>query len=323
MGRFPFGIPNSWYHIGYSDELAEGEVRRLHYLGRELVAFRGDDGAVGVLDAYCPHLGAHLGVGGTVVGNTIQCPFHKWRFDCNGACVEVPYAKKIPPTARAGAWRVCERNGIIFVWYHDQGKDPEFEIPEIPEWGDAAWTTSYEKYTWKVKTHPQEIMENAIDWPHFTFVHLMEVPKERSERFERHMFYWNIGTKKQVQTMGGVTDELFMEAQNWGLGFNFLRYRGMFNTIITAGLTPIDDETTEIKFGVIGRMDGRTEQETRAALKAYMDDQALAIQQDFEIWEHKKFRARPTLCDGDGPIGQFRQWARQFYSRDWSAQSAA
>ena len=92
----------------------------------------------------------------------------------------------------------------------------------------------------------------------------------------------------------------------------------MFTTIITAGLTPIDDETTRIHFGVIGKKDGRSDAETRELLKAYMEDQSLAIQQDFEIWEHKGFRARPALCDGDGPIGEFRNWTKQFYSEDWS-----
>ena len=63
MGRFPFGIPNCWFHVSYSDELKLGEVKPVHYFGRDLVLFRGEDGKAVCLDAYCPHLGAHLGVG--------------------------------------------------------------------------------------------------------------------------------------------------------------------------------------------------------------------------------------------------------------------
>ena len=74
--------------------------------------------------------------------------------------------------------------------------------------------------------------------------------------------------------------------------------------------------------GIIGRKDGRTEEETVALLKAYMDDQSNAITQDFEIWEHKKFRPRPVLCDGDGPINEYRKWARQFYTTDWFTAAA-
>ena len=157
-------------------------------------------------------------------------------------------------------------------------------------------------------------MENAIDWEHFQTVHMMAAPRQRDSSFDGPMFHWSIGTEKQVQTMDDTTDTLYMEAQNWGLGFDFLTYTGMFSTLITAGLTPIDDEYTKIHFGVIGKLDGRSDAETRELLKAYMDDQSLAIQQDFEIWEHKGYRPRPVLCDGDGPIGQFRNWAKQFYS---------
>jgi 3-ketosteroid 9alpha-monooxygenase subunit A len=160
-------------------------------------------------------------------------------------------------------------------------------------------------------------MENAIDWEHFATVHLMDPPKHRSSEFKGEMFYWNVWTEKTVATMD-VRDEFRIEAQNWGIGFNFLKYTGMFTTIVTAGLTPIDDDITRIHFGVIGKKDGRSEDETRQLLKAYMDDQSMAIQQDFEIWEHKGFRARPVLCDGDGPIGEFRNWTKQFYSYDWS-----
>jgi hypothetical protein len=38
------------------------------------------------------------------------------------------------------------------------------------------------------------------------------------------------------------------------------------------------------------------------------------LEQDIPIWEHKVYFDRPVLCDGDGPIGLFRKWSRQFYS---------
>jgi hypothetical protein len=44
-----------------------------------------------------------------------------------------------------------------------------------------------------------------------------------------------------------------------------------------------------------------------------MDEHAVFAEQDFAIWENKKFRERPPLCDEDGPIGEFRRWAAQFY----------
>lgn len=58
--------------------------------GQNLCVYRGEDGVVRCVDAYCPHLGANLAIGGSVCGNCIECPFHKWKFGEDGACVSVP-----------------------------------------------------------------------------------------------------------------------------------------------------------------------------------------------------------------------------------------
>lgn len=96
VGDLPPPYPNSWYSILESDQLAPKQVKEVYILGRNLVVWRGEEsGRAFVSDAYCPHLGAHLGVGGTVKGNCIECPFHQWSFDgCqNGKVANVPYSK--------------------------------------------------------------------------------------------------------------------------------------------------------------------------------------------------------------------------------------
>ena len=106
----------------------------------DLVLYRGESGAARVLDAYCPHLGANIGRGGKVEGDTIRCPFHGWRFGADGACVEVPYAQRIPPKARLAGYPLIERNGAIWVWRHAEGKPPDWDVPEIPEFSSPDWT---------------------------------------------------------------------------------------------------------------------------------------------------------------------------------------
>ena len=63
------------------------------FFGQELVLFRGTSGKVIMLDAYCPHMGTHLGRNKTsysvvkgqhVEGDSIRCPFHGWRFGPDG-----------------------------------------------------------------------------------------------------------------------------------------------------------------------------------------------------------------------------------------------
>ncbi|CAG2107313.1 unnamed protein product [Medioppia subpectinata] len=79
-----------------SSQLPVNGVKPFEMCGQQLVAFRGATGAVHVLSAYCPHLGANLGVGGHVVTESesgddcIQCPFHGWRFGGDGQCKRIP-----------------------------------------------------------------------------------------------------------------------------------------------------------------------------------------------------------------------------------------
>jgi phenylpropionate dioxygenase-like ring-hydroxylating dioxygenase large terminal subunit len=54
-------IPYGWFCVGYSDEVAPGDVLPLKYFDSHLVMYRTASGAVNVAEAFCPHLGAHLG----------------------------------------------------------------------------------------------------------------------------------------------------------------------------------------------------------------------------------------------------------------------
>ena len=38
------------------------------------------------------------------------------------------------------------------------------------------------------------------------------------------------------------------------------------------------------------------------------------IEQDLDIWKHKVHRANPVFCEGDHYLGDYRKWARQFYT---------
>jgi len=86
-GRFPFPIPER-----VVSSVAPASNRRrpgrtftvaAPTFGRDLVLFRGEDGAFRTCSTpTCPHLGAHLGVGGRVEEGVHPVPvFHGWKFD--------------------------------------------------------------------------------------------------------------------------------------------------------------------------------------------------------------------------------------------------
>jgi nitrite reductase/ring-hydroxylating ferredoxin subunit len=121
--RFP-RWPASWYLFGESREITRGPVSK-SMLGRQLVAFRGAEGSVSVLDARCSHLGADLGCGRVEAGHLV-CPYHNWRYGADGDCVEAPGAERPPRFARQRAFPTVERHGLIFFFH---GDEPLFPLP--------------------------------------------------------------------------------------------------------------------------------------------------------------------------------------------------
>ena len=170
--RFPFPIPNGWFIVAASGDVATGAVQPLHYFGRDLVLFRTQSGVTRVTSAYCAHLGAHLGVGGTVRGEVLQCPFHGWCYDGeSGKCADIPYGSgKIPTKAAVRAYPTLERNGMVWAWHHLEGKPPFYDVPEVPELSDPEWSDPYTA-AFTIRTCCQEMAENNHDAVHFQFVH--------------------------------------------------------------------------------------------------------------------------------------------------------
>ena len=85
-----------WFMVGWSAEFGASEVRPLRYFGEDLVAYRDGSGELHVLSGHCRHLGAHIGHGGKVVGDCVECPFHGWRWGPDGTNRYIPYQPDRP-----------------------------------------------------------------------------------------------------------------------------------------------------------------------------------------------------------------------------------
>ena len=306
--RFPFPLPNGWYQVAYSDEVRVGEVKPLRYFATELVAFRGEDAEVHVLDAYCPHLGAHLGHGARVVGDRIRCPFHAWEFDGSGRCSRIPYAKRIPPRAEIRSWRVCEKNGMVLVHFDKQRRPPAFEVPEVPEYVSDEWTDYYRR-DFVIRSQAQDLAENTVDPAHFKYVHrTAELPTATA---------WSEGPVFRVSmdypiVMGDQRLEGSIDISAYGLGYGITRFQGIVNTVVVVGGTPIDEEYVHNRLSfMVKKLE--SEEATQGVGRAFVDEISRQFEEDMPIWENKVYWDRPVLCDGDGPIAALRKWGAQFY----------
>ena len=300
--RYPFSpYPTGWYLLTESAKLAPGDVMPLRYFGRELVLFRTESGKPVLLDAHCPHLGAHLGYGGSVEGEGIRCPFHSWRFDDTGRVDHIPY-KTSPglPDVTAACWNVEEHSGVILVHFSENGRPAAWRVPPQADWGQPGWV-GYETLQWDVRVHVQDVTENIPDSTHFVSVHkLPDYPKAKAT-VDGHVYH---------QVMGD--DSYAIRHAAYGLGLTWLDVEQPLRYKFLVAATPIDQQNVDLRLlFLIYEGEGVTEisKQGRSILGTIGKNTAL----DVEIWGRKAYNERPPLVAGDGPIGVFRKWAKQFY----------
>ena len=310
MSRFPWPIPFGWFVVAWSHELESSSVRPHRAFGRDLVLWRDADGVAHVNDAYCPHLGAHFGHGGTVSGCELVCPFHGWQFDAAGANTLIPYSQRTNGRARLRSYPVVERNGLVMAWYHPQGDEPLWEIPHVPEFDDdPEWSDAEHRY-FTIDTAWQEMAENGVDAAHFRYVHgTAEVPV--LERYEPDGHGSHMRSRQFFVTPRGTVDGR-IDTDTVGPGFSVVRFSGIIDTLLLGCATPIETDRCEMRFTFKVRRfaDDRA---TRSVGEAAINEISRQLLEDKPIWEHKVFVERPALADTDGPFMQFRQWAGQFY----------
>lgn len=300
--------PRGWFVVGFSQDFEVGKPKELRYFGQRWVAYRGEDGAVRVLEAHCVHMGANLAHGGKVVGNDIECPFHAWRYCGTGECVHIPYAKRIPPRARQKTLPVEEKNGVVLVWHDEAGGPPDFEIPLIVEYGTDQWLPwSISQYY--IKTHPREVVDNLADKTHFPAVHKTDIDEFGFE-VSGHTATQRVKGKAYLAS-GGV--DVFSSSTTYhGPAYLLMRMSGAFDNYMLFAHTPIDENSLDLRLAVTLKIVG-SRAKTESYVGMYIDNLRKGFEDDMHIWENKIYRDPPLLCEGDGPIGQLRRWYKQFY----------
>jgi len=142
---------------------------RLHLLSEKLLALRDSQGQLGVIDEFCAHRGVSLWFGRNEEGG-IRCPYHGWKYDVKGQCVDVPsetpesgFCQKI----KLKAYPLVERGGVIWIYMGP----PELQ-PPLPEW-EFATVAASQSFTSKrlQQCNWLQAMEGGIDSSHVSFLH--------------------------------------------------------------------------------------------------------------------------------------------------------
>ncbi len=158
-----------WHPIARTIEITE-KPSQFTLLGERLVAIRTDAG-VSVFKDLCLHRGAALSLGRLVNGN-IECPYHGWQYNMQGACVRIPSlnpSEPIPSKAKIIPYQVREMADLVWVAL----EKPIAPFPDFPdEWAYGRpdmRSTLAGVYDWSVDAG--RAVENFLDVGHFPFIH--------------------------------------------------------------------------------------------------------------------------------------------------------
>lgn len=158
---------NDWHPVARSSDLKSGRILRSRLLDVELVLWRGEDTPAIAWEDRCPHRSVRLS-SGSVVENTLVCPYHGLAYNSEGQCVKVPaHPGYVPPKqACVRSFAVQERYGAVFVCL---GNPAESVVP-FPEWDDPTYRT-YLSGGHHFRCSGLRAIENFLDVAHLPFVH--------------------------------------------------------------------------------------------------------------------------------------------------------
>lgn len=239
-------LMHSWYHVASSSELKNGQIITKKLCNTEVVIYRTKAGDIRAIDPYCPHLGAHLGHGGRIVGESIECPFHGWQFDVAGKCTTIPYSEF--PAPKRGCLKhkhVREFMGLIMVWFHPEGKGPSFGLDFDNELLDGNWSKSTLN-SYIFDGYIQELVENIIDVGHFPKIHKYDkLPTITECSVNGHILTAGVHTIANRLKFFEIDTELRAQFSGCGLSCAVVTVANRWRLLVVAGSTP--QETGKLK----------------------------------------------------------------------------
>ena len=317
----PPAFPRGWFAVGFSARLRPGRLQPLTFMGTEAVLYRTASGRVCLAEAYCPHLGAHIGLGGAVRGELIHCPFHGLGFAADGQCVASPDGRP-PRTARLRTFETCEVDGVIVAYYDPGGLPAPWRIESRAP--GVRWPAPTTR-TWRFRGHPQEVSENSVDLAHLSELHRFgEVRVLEPVNTDGPRLGARYAMRRRFLFTRGLSSEFSVRVE--GLGFSVVEL-----SIPSLGWevhqlvlpTSVDETDVELRLSVtLRRAEGArgwrrmlgVRPVTVLAQRFVASVVAAEINRDIPIWQHKRYLDRPALGPGEGSIGRYRKWTRQFYS---------
>lgn len=239
-----------------SASLKPGAMRREMLLGEPVLVGRMRDGTAFAMRDICPHRGVPLSAGKITAENTVECPYHGWRFRRDGVCSAIPSLvdgqEMDPEKIRVRSYPVQEQDGLIWVYVaHKPGTAPRSAPPRV----GVAYDTP--KWT-EVQTFPCDIDHAVIglmDPVHAAYVHdhwwWKRTPRVKEKHYEPlptgFVMTKHKPSKPAYNLLGEATTEITFELPSTRFEIVEGRIFGKaFKVVALTVCTPRDESHTDV-----------------------------------------------------------------------------
>jgi 5,5'-dehydrodivanillate O-demethylase len=205
-----------WHPIAVTADMTEEHrTHRVRVLGEDLVLYLTDEGDYRLVGESCAHRRVSLYYG-FVEGCEIRCPYHGWKYDGQGQCLEQPFEqenRRARERAKIAGYPVQAYRGIVFA-YLGPGEPPVLPRWDVLERTDGELTLYVEE---DLQCNWLQPMENAVDtvhtfWLHGHTMHLKGIARgsyyyRPIEKYSFEEFEWGIIKRRVYRDANGELEE--------------------------------------------------------------------------------------------------------------------
>jgi 5,5'-dehydrodivanillate O-demethylase len=215
-----------WHPIAAKQQIIEKWTVPVRLMGEDLVLFRDRNGALGLIDRYCPHRRVDMADCSIPESGGLRCAYHGWMFDGTGQCVEQPFEEVANPDAhfkertKIAGYPVQELGGLIWAYL---GPLP---APLLPNWHPLVMEEAVRDIAiTHLPCNWLQCQENSLDPVHVEWMH-------------RYFGYW---VNEQKLGNFAVSDGVGNAQRHVKIGFDEFDH-GIIKRRVLEGYTEEDDD---------------------------------------------------------------------------------
>jgi phenylpropionate dioxygenase-like ring-hydroxylating dioxygenase large terminal subunit len=253
----PYFLRNIWYYALPSAGLKAGSMKGKTFLGEPVLLARTKEGKAFALRDICPHRAMPLSCG-LFDGKQVECCYHGWKFDEQGACREIPWLvghEKIDPEKiKVRTYPLYEAQGNIWIFMGDEQGFEGATPPVIPGFGAKRAAQVYASSLFPC--HMDHAVIGLMDPAHGPFVHQAWWWRKRTSIHEKAKAFgpspFGFVMKKHTPSKNAFGYKILGGVPQTEIKFQLPGVRvehtevGKHHVVNLTCVTPIDETKTEI-----------------------------------------------------------------------------